>query len=534
MADYNHNPKEEVGLGENASVFSPHEAKPHEGTELVDNVTVQNVTQSRIFVSVDGVDFSSKVAWESLSYSKQKGGNRDTFTFQMKNPDFELVGLEEVLIKYGIDFATSEPVFGGVVTKTQQSFDGLIKTQTVEGADFSWKLDKKLVVGEFSGNLPTVIADIMAFAPNDFTIGSVTLDAKVDRVRFNYVSVSEALTELCDLFLLEWYVDTDKRLHISQPRPAPFEMEDENDSHLWNSLRLSNDYEQIKNSIIVRGGEFVSNIESEEHLDTQVDGENTVFTLGYRYRNPQVFFNTGDWNERKLTLGLDNIDSFVTNDVLYNYNEKVLRFPEDTPPLLTDRTVTFKGYRKLPIRIALTDDEAVTNLGGLEFEFLIIDRTIESQAVALERARAELNRFSEEIVDVHFQTFKDFLDTGQTIRLNSSLRGVDENFTITSLTAQAVDPFKFIYSVAGITQKKMNFIDIMRKLLLQQSKNIVISDDEVLTLIVEFKELIKFDDTDFEFTTDGAWTWVVGPYVPSGPSDTNRSVRADTGAVVQS
>jgi hypothetical protein len=534
MPEHDEQFQEGLGLGENVQSFSPNTSRTKESAGLAEDVTIQNVSNSRIFVSVDGADWSDRVNWESLGYSKNKGGNRDTFTFSMKNPEAELEGLEDIQIKYGETFETAEAVFGGFVTSTEQYFDGLLKIQAVSGADYSWKLDKKLVMGVFSGSIQEIIADIFdGFVPEEFTIGSVDGTGEIDSIRFNYIPVSEAITEICELFLLEWKVDTQKRLNIVQSDKSALVLEDENDSHVWNSLRLTNDLENIKNSIIVRGGEFVSKIETEENLDSQADGENSVLKLGYRYQSPKVFYEKGTINERQLTLGLDNIDNILEFEVLYNVQEKVLRFPEDAMPSAADSPVVFTGFRRIPVRIAISDSESIEDL-GTEFEFLIIDRSIESQETALEKARAELEKYASSIKDIQFTTYKDFLDVSQAIRLVSPLRGVDEEFVITGMNVRAVDPFKFLYNVTGVTIKKMNFIDMMKKILLSQAKNLIISEDEVLTVIESFEEVMTIEEGEFFFNVDQEYTWVAGLYVPEDEEDTNRSIRTDTGANVQS
>lgn len=531
MADFDKFFTEGGGLQDSASGFTPRHHREQEGAGLSEDARTQNVTRSRVFVGIDGVDYSHRVDWTSLFYSQKKGGNRNPFSFNIKNPQGEIDGLSEVQIKYGEDFASAEVFFGGYVTKTERRYDGLLEILSVSGLDYSWRLDKKLVIGEFSGSVRDIIDSIMDFAPNEFEVKATDVIGEVDLVRFNYIPVSEALTEVCDMFMLEWYVDSQKKLNIVRGKDAPYTLEDEDDTYLWNTLRITDDYEQIKNSIVIRGGEFISNIESEESLDTQIDGENDVLLLGYRYRSPQVYIKAGTPQEQQLTLGLDNLDSFDNNDVLYNVQEKLLRF--ETPLNDTDKPVVFRGFRRLPIRIAISDDESIQDL-NTEFEFLIVDRTIESQKMALDRARAELDKFSTAIADITFTTDKEFFEVGQIVRLKSQIRGIDEKFVITNISAIAINPFKLRFDITGMTVKKLNLIDVLKRLLLAQAKNITISPDEVLTLITEFKERIRFEEGAFTFNVDADYIWVAGPYTPIDGNDQNRSTRADTGAVVQS
>ncbi|RME52932.1 hypothetical protein D6783_03335, partial [Candidatus Woesearchaeota archaeon] len=137
----------------------------------------------------------------------------------------------------------------------------------------------------------------------------------------------------------------------------------------------------------------------------------------------------------------------------------------------------------------------------------------------------------------------------------STLRGSNDTFTITRIIARPrTGNGGLRYEVTLADKQTTDFLDLMQKILLAKSKEIEITDDEVLTQVEGFIEDITWQEnwtastlpantpTFQETITFGeSWrtnpwgtnqnpTWVAGPYFPTDANDRNRATFADSSA----
>lgn len=133
----------------------------------------------------------------------------------------------------------------------------------------------------------------------------------VNYMAFNYEAPSSAIQRMAELFQWNWYVDEDKSIHFFAKfdRGAAFNLTDTGGKYVYNSLSVNSSADQIRNSIFVRGGDYLAP-EITENLTHQADSSNKIFKLGYKYANYELYHNGV-----QLPVGIENIDSFTDNTV---------------------------------------------------------------------------------------------------------------------------------------------------------------------------------------------------------------------------
>ncbi|QGH73457.1 MAG: minor tail protein [Siphoviridae sp. ctvD11] len=162
-------------------------------------------------------------------------------------------------------------------------------------------------------------------------------------------------------------------------------------------------------------------------------------------------------------------------DALYSFSEKIVTL--NTAPGAGVSTI-FTGDPYLPVRAFARDTVSIAAHG--EFEFKIVDKTIKTKEAARQRAMAELSSWSNETVEGSFRTYEDGLRAGQTINIQSTIRGINEDCLIQRVTATARSSADFEYTVEVVTTRTLSMIQYLQNQLLSSDKEIVISDDEIL------------------------------------------------------
>lgn len=133
----------------------------------------------------------------------------------------------------------------------------------------------------------------------------------VESITFKYEYPSKCIQQLADLFQWQWYVDQDKDIHFFAKftELSPFNLSDTGAKYIPNSLRISDNVDQLRNGIFVRGGQYLDSSITED-LGHQVDGLNKIFKLGYKYSLETA---TLTLNSVEKALGQEGLDQFSDN-----------------------------------------------------------------------------------------------------------------------------------------------------------------------------------------------------------------------------
>lgn len=171
------------------------------------------------------------------------------------------------------------------------------------GVDHVWQADSSSLVYVTLDNLQLLRST--AFRRYDITVPSQIVKSMV----FNYEYPSACFKRLAELFGWEWYVDENKFIHFFAKfdKAAPFNLTDTNGTYVYRSLQINNNYDQLRNSIYVRGGDYQGDAINDD-LSHQADNTNKIFKLGWRYKDYSLYINT-----LHKAVGVDGLDHYHDN-----------------------------------------------------------------------------------------------------------------------------------------------------------------------------------------------------------------------------
>ncbi len=434
-----------------------------------------------LVLKINGIDRSNHVKWDTLQKTEILTKEVDRMEFQiLKTPSKTIPDIgDEVTLEEG-----AAKIFGGVlVERNEVDKGGLLLGYHIRCKDYSQFLDRKVVTKSYANQTArAIVLDIISTFTSGFTTANVAATTPtIKSIKFNYEQVTRSLSQLADQIAWDWYVDYDKDVHFfdEETSLAPFDLDDAGGNFEWNTLEINKNLLQLKNAVYVRGGEYKKTIAEADAVDKYVgNGTQVTFSLAYKYDNVTV-----KKNGVVQTIGTDQQTDPSSVQVLYNFNEKFIRFT--TAPANSD-SVTVYGDAFIPIIALVRDQISIATYG--EYQAALVDKSIESVSEAQTRAKAELKKYSQTVFEAKFKTTKTGLRVGQKITLNSTLRSINKEFKINRIVGKARGSDHMEYEVSLIASGQITFTDIMVNLLGQDKKNIVIALNEVLQRLESFFE----------------------------------------------
>lgn len=433
-------------------------------------------------------------------------------------------------------------IFGGFIVRVEQRLEqGPILAYECDLKNRVYRLDYKLVNSTHEGETAHDIIDYIVanFSGPGITTDNVEddADAEVQFIAFNNLSASEAIQRLADIFNKEWYVDADGDIHFYSKftEAAPFNLTDTNGKYIFDSLHIVEDFTQIRNSILVEGGEEKSTVEETEEFVG--NGTQYTFPLSRKYTGISV-----EVGSASQTVGIANIDSFDDYDVLYDFNTRSLQFNPATPPADGD-VIAVSGLYYFPIAVRFREGGSIGKYG--ERQVLIQEKDIASRTDAVARAAAEISAYAEKISEGSFQTYESGLRAGQKITISSDLRGVSKQFVIQRLSGRVISPEKILWTAEIVSVKTYEVIDLLAQIIkgsrVEVDKDAVIQNAERVnrTILVGRTITVRAPEQvirsllvgrDILTYLNDPPIWVAGPYHPTSLADRNRPAFANRGA----
>lgn len=462
-----------------------------------------------ILVKIEGAT-RTDIIQTSISWSQQLTKDPSILSFDIYNSGQTLPDLGDT-VTVEID---SDVKFSGTITSKKRNLDkGLIERVAYEAKDGFHTLDRRLVIKAYANQSASdIVTDIIDTFTTGFTYTNVIPDApEITTIRFNYEQPSSAIKQICSAIGWDWYIDADNDVHFfpQNYNVAPFSLTDDNGNLVTNSLEIDRNIVNLKNAIYVRGGEYSEAISASDAFDKYVaDGTQNSWPLIYRYKNVQVTLDGV-----AQTVGIDNIDNPASFNCLYNFQEKLVKWPEASKPTV-GKVIRVFGDAQIPLIVQAIDEESILAYGT--FEYVIVDKSIQSVEEAEMRALSVINDFANASHEGYFQTLTDGLVCGQYITITSTLRGVSDTYKITSINAKVYDATHFIYKVKFLKSGQVSFFDILEDLLAERRKNIVINEDEVIQRLISIEEdaLTVTDEITETSQTSPPYTWQVGAGTP--------------------
>lgn len=404
-------------------------------------------------ITIGGVDQTSKVILRTFRIEQILTKEADTAKFSLLSPATIPALMSEVII---LD-DTSTRIFAGVVLNIVLKYDGLEAVYEITCKDYTELIDGKYVVEDYtSQTIDYILDDIKTkYLPAGFTL-DVQVSDTISYIKFNFEKPSQCLQKLSELVMGDWYVDYNKVIHFISKSTfsSPFSISDTNGKAIKGSLLIKQDASQIKNTIFVRGGEYLGSSYTENFV---ADGSQTTFVMAYRYSGIAVSVAGVS-----KTVGIDNITDPTTVDCLYNFAEKSIKFPTASKPTAS-QAVAISGLPYIPVYVKAEELGSVNKYGVKEFK--IIDSNIKSKQGAIDRAKAELQSYNETLNEGNFSSYETGLRTGQQININSTILGINDDFIITRLTIVAESASLLRYDAQLATLENFDLVQLLQQLL---------------------------------------------------------------------
>jgi hypothetical protein len=443
-------------------------------------------------VTIDSIDRTSSVLAGSLKKTDNLNQQVDNLNFTIRKYGsltyVPVIGDEVVVEK------DASAIFGGVIVRITEGLrSAAILEYKVECADYSQYLKRKLVTERYEGETVAFIVndlvDTYTTGSDGITNTSATSTLVIESISFNRLTVAQSLQKLADAIGYVWYVDYDKDIHF-MPRnteAAPFEVNDDDGSYIYNSLEIIEDLTQLRNSVLVQGGEIVSATTRTEEFSG--DGTIDVFRLANKFSSEPTVTVGG----AAQTVGVEYLDDDASFDCMWNYNEKYIRFTAGNIPTSGTRNVDVTGYYLYPIVVRVPSPASQVQFGV--YEFAITDKSIRSQAEAIARATAELTSYKSQLYEGQFRTYEDGIRSGQLLTINSTQRGKVVEVLVQSVTTVMRDPEgnQLEYTVRFATMKSIGIIEYLQDQL--RSKEVIVDDQETILSLYELTDSAGASDT---------------------------------------
>lgn len=445
-----------------------------------------------ITITIASVDRTSVI--EGFTISDNINNRADTLDFTMlKAPgDTYVPALNDAIVVT----RNSVTIFGGVITRISDALVGANTLRySVSCVDYSFYLNRKLVVERYtSQTINYIINDIVTKYATGFTNTNVFAGITIASIAFNRITISECLNRLAQMVNYSWYVDYNKDIHFFalNTEVAPFIA---SNNYIRESMSIQKDITQIRNRIIVQGGEASSPLRT---VSQAGNGTTATFPTQYKFATiPTV--KVGGVTK---TVGVDFIDLDASFQCMWSFNQKYIRFTAGNIPADpgTGTNIDITGNPLLPIVVNVPDSTSIATYG--EYQFAITDKNISTDDQAIDRGLAELKAYAGSISEGKFDTYKAGLKSGQVLHITDTLRGVDEDFIIQKVTFKFLSTdatYDGIWSVTVATLKTVGIIAVLQKLLLNE--NLTADEQIELISLFAFKDGVESSDTMGSITT---------------------------------
>lgn len=457
-----------------------------------------------VTLKVNGIDRTNQI--NSLQKSDVLNEKVDTLSFAVEKYGTVFTPAAGDTVELLIDGVTD---YKGLILTIRKITEGhAVVRYEVDCVDNSHYLTRILVAEAYSSTtIDAIIADLVTNYALTFTTANVDASVAVESIKFNRISVAACLEKLAKLSNYSWYIDYNSDIHFfaKNTEAAPFNITDTSNNFIFDSLEISEDLSQLRNRVFVQGGDAIGDSRTEYFNG---DGTKKFFKLSNKFSNAPTVTVGG----AAKTVGVDFLDDEASFDVLWNFNETYIKFT--TAPAAGTNNIEVTGTPLYPILVQVQDSASIAQYGV--FEFARTDTTIKSKQEAKDFAIAELEAYGSKISEGSFDTYTAGLRSGQLITVNSTLRGVNEDFLIQRVTFSMVNPSVGMYRVELATLKTVTLIDFLISQIRQSGTLIAEDDNTILQKFEQFEEAISISESFTAQPLNYAIEFRLGPQSISG------------------
>jgi len=345
-------------------------------------------------------------------------------------------------------------LFAGRITDATSSTSSRVRDIDVTAEDYTAEAADFTVVGEYSGNIKTVLTEIWnEFYEKPFSLDIQDTEREVT-ARFNYEPLHKATSYILDQIGWDWFVDFDGAERIFKAFPPEYDIYEKTltgGDILADSVDIG-ESDEIHNAIYLFGGEGKSD-EVNQHI--VADGDNRTFSISYRPVDLTI-----EKDGEELTWGMDQTDSFDDFDVLVNLDEKTLAF--DEPPE-EGNVIDLKHKYRYPVVVYLEDKESISRYGKSVKR--IDDEKVVDPQQARKRVEQELAQKAYPSIEGSLSTLDHHIRAGQYVEIDFPDFDLQGMYHVVEVQKD-VDPvyIQNTLNINKVTDSASKFIDKIKEL----------------------------------------------------------------------
>lgn len=415
-------------------------------------------------------------------------------------------------------------IFTGLIKNIQkvERYPGVLEYR-INAVDNSAIADKRLVAKVYNNTLAgDIVKDILSeiLSQEGVTEGTIQDGALITKAVFNYITVSDAFEYLETLTGFNWEIDFGKKLNF-YARETNISTITVDDSLQHYNFSETKNMDQYRNVQYTRGGRGETSTQTLETPAPKPDGQTRTFTLRFPLASkPEIYIDSVQVDPN--LIGVNGKDT--GKEWYYTINSPNISQDRSLTALSTEvLEVTYKGYRDLfgrsedPDKI-IDRQSKETGTSGI-YEKLTEERSINT----IEQLKAFNASLVEKYGDVNnkvrFTTHQTGFRSGQLVRINKPLYGIDEYMLIDNVKAYNYGE-KVEYQISALDGASFGGWEKFFKDLYNQSKTFVIAENELLIIVNTFKETrLRYGETNIGvFAPPKVSDTLIIPFLVGGPA----------------
>lgn len=370
-----------------------------------------------------------------------------------------------------------------------------VKTGTPNIAAITWaKIEITALSAITAGDIKF---DELTATAGGFTLKNCELwPKKMTDVRVQYKKPTVLSESIAKTFKYYWFIDynRDFNFYPQEGIIAPFELTETSEN--FDNLSVKADITNLKNRQVVRGG--IAPDQNRYIQERLWDGLTESWYIDYLASDVKVYTDIAGAGYTEKTVWVENLVDPTTVDYLFNYQEKVVRRSQDSILTSSDKIkIDYIPYK--PVRVLIQDlasiafMQALTGGDGIYDGAVINDTSIKDYDSARDRAKAEVQAYSNPILSAIFTTGKDGLTIWQTIYITDTNRGLNKQpFVIQQVNAKQKIGGRFTYSITA--GSSLYGLTEFFQYLLQQTGKTEIDENEVVDVVITNDEVMTIAD----------------------------------------
>ena len=420
----------------------------------------------------------------------------------------DLGNLTEINVGDSISIvAGSDTIFAGIIRKVvEEETSPNFLTYSITCQDNSALADKRLVAETGTNETAGYIVQnvILPYLTDEgVTAGTIETGITVKKYTFNYIKASQCLDQIKTISGLNWNIDKDKKLNLfsNSANVSPWTL-DSTVQH--NRFKREKNLDNYRNVQYVRAGKGRTNTLTDEQPSPKPDGVSRTFTMKFPIaEKPTIKINSVAVSASDVGVkGLDTGKKYY-----FTYNSNTI-YQDDAETVLsaTDTLeVTYIGLYDILVQTENTTQiaeraSAESGTSG-RYEHLSEEKSITETDEAQQYGEGLLDKYSEVLDRITFNTSVSGLEAGQLLDVNKTLYNINDSFLIESLKIRALTQNTLQYSIVALDGASIGGWEEYFKEILRIQKTYVINENEKLEKIQKFVDSLVLGES-LTFPTD--------------------------------